>query len=219
MKDWWSCFTSESFSEAGSYGCHRSVEKVMAYVDSIKPLISERGVENSLSSNDQYVKDVCTPLEQSICSINTWACGTGKLFSPYKRSVTSPTGPFFSSIPWISQIFRLTSGTVSTQSHAQESPSAEWQCTLFLNASGFTKRDIRFHVWENLILNSQVIRATPCRWPSIFPTFRKTVMYSSLWRNESSLLTTVPGSWFALCECNTRINTANCVSGYSQHGV
>jgi hypothetical protein len=57
------------------------------------------------------------------------------------------------------------------------------------------------------------------RWPSIFTTFRKTVMYSSLWRNESSLLTTVPGSWFALCECNTRINTANCVSGYSQHGV
>lgn len=34
-----------------------------------------------------------------------------------------------------------------------------------------------------------------------------------------SLLTTVPSYWFAMCDCNTRINTANCVSRYSQHGV
>ena len=121
----WSWFTSERFSEAGGYGCHRSVEKVMAYVDSTNPLISERDVANSSSSNDLYLNDVCTPLEKSICSINTWACGTGELFSPYKRSVTSPTGPFFSSIPWISQIFRVTSGTVSPQSHPQESLKAD----------------------------------------------------------------------------------------------
>jgi hypothetical protein len=58
-------------SEAGSYGCHISVKKVMAFVDSTKPLISEHGVANSLSNNDPYLNDVCTPLEQSICSINT----------------------------------------------------------------------------------------------------------------------------------------------------
>ena len=96
----------------------------------------------------------------------------------------------------------------------------------FLNAEvlriaifGFTYEHISFSILRLSQWRCRNIRATPCRWPSTFPTFRTTVMHSSLWRNETSLLTTVLGSWFALCECTTPINTANCISGYSQHGV
>jgi hypothetical protein len=130
----------------------------------------------------------------------------GRRILPLQWPVTSPPGPFFAFIPWISQhtlLDKWHSEPTKPRTHRGPKCTQFSICIQFYESryyvSGMNKSQFKISGYHGGVAeHSSLLESDAVSLGKKSPKFRRVILPSSSWTNETFSLTSVPCSWLAL---------------------